>query len=114
MNPPTNIPTPRTDAALFKPCPCGRPECNTVTIQEAAKFARQLERELAEANNMGKFQQGYVCAVAALVAAHGRETEAEYLLDCLGSINWSQIDQHDKAILVKAGLAPDAAMKKTK
>ena len=49
------------------------------------------------------FTQGYVCAVATLVKAHGAGTEAKDLLNCI-KVDWRTIEKYDRDILKKAGL----------
>lgn len=52
------------------------------------------------------FTQGYVCAVAALVSGHGGGTIARDVLGCNTPDDWNIIDEYDRDILAKVGLAP--------
>jgi len=55
---------------------------------------------------VSEFTKGYVCAVATLVSAHGKDVEAKYLLSCNEPHDWDQIDEFDRDTLADAGLAP--------
>jgi hypothetical protein len=55
------------------------------------------------------FNQGYVCAVANIVKMHGEDSIARDVLRGAGRIDWSEIDQYDREILEKVGLAPPHA-----
>lgn len=62
--------------------------------------------EAGEKVNANAFTQGYVCAVAALVAGHGADTMARDVLRCNTPKDWSIMDAYDHDILAKVGLAP--------
>lgn len=52
------------------------------------------------------FDQGFVCACAAIVSAHGEETIAKDILRMNEPDDWNCIDDYDRDILVEVGLAP--------
>ena len=64
-----------------------------------------IDQALARARAEG-FSQGYICAVATLVNAHGHDTIADELLRAHGKVDWSIIDLYDQRILHAADLAP--------
>lgn len=50
------------------------------------------------------FIQGYVCAVATLVKAHGEDTYGAELLRCIGAFTKQDVCEYDWNILRQAGL----------
>jgi hypothetical protein len=52
------------------------------------------------------FVRGYVCAVANLIMLHDQPTMAKDVLRPMTPINWKLIDEYDRNVLAKAGLAP--------
>lgn len=52
------------------------------------------------------FVQGYVCAVANLIMLHDEPTIAKDVLNPVTPVNWKIIDEYDRDVLAKVGLAP--------
>jgi hypothetical protein len=49
-----------------------------------------------------EFERGYLCALSCIVAGHGTDTAVREALQALGRINWSRIDDYDRAVLAGA------------
>lgn len=48
------------------------------------------------------FEQGFSCAVSALIQGHGRSTESEELFRMIGDL--SVVDEHDRKVFRECGL----------
>lgn len=70
------------------------------TASDSVNSPRQKKRE------DHAFTQGYVCAVANIISTHGEDVIARDVLRGAGHVNWKIIDDYDRDILAKAGLAP--------
>ena len=66
---------------------------------DVGKLANVLKKNADE-----KFNQGYICAVANILRMHDYPQVAKDVLEGAGVVDWSEIDEGDKAVLRKAGL----------
>lgn len=50
---------------------------------------------------ISEFENGYLCAVSALLVNHGEESYAKELLGALGRVKWKDVEEYDREVFKK-------------